>query len=103
MKKFIVVNPWEKGQKAGDVFMTKNLHPVLRNHVIAAADQVAEAKDNSELLAALAAKDLVIAELEAKLEAKAAEPEAKDTVATTAPKGKAEAAKPGDAAWAPKK
>lgn len=96
MKKFIVVNPWEKGQKAGDVFMTKNLHPVLRNHVIAAADQVAETKDNSELLAALEAKDLVIAELEAKLEAKG-------TVATTAPKGKAEAAKPGDAAWAPKK
>ena len=33
MKKYFVVNPWRKGQNAGDSFETENLHPSLINHV----------------------------------------------------------------------
>ena len=32
-QKYFVVNPWRKGQNAGDSFETENLHPSLINHV----------------------------------------------------------------------
>ena len=32
-QKYFVVNPWRKGQSAGDSFETENLHPSLINHV----------------------------------------------------------------------
>lgn len=34
MKQYIVTKPWKKGQQAGEVFETKALHRVLKNHVI---------------------------------------------------------------------
>lgn len=34
MKKYIVVKPWKKGQRAGEVFEAKSLHKVLKGHVI---------------------------------------------------------------------
>lgn len=41
MAKYIVVNPWRKGQQVGEVIETDKLHPVLEPHVKAAPIEVA--------------------------------------------------------------
>ena len=42
MKKYIVVKPWKKGQRAGEIFETKKLHKVLKVHVIEQPGATAE-------------------------------------------------------------
>lgn len=41
MAKFVIINPWSKDHKKGDIFEAATLHPSLRNHV-AEVKEVAE-------------------------------------------------------------
>ena len=44
MKRYIVVNPWRKGQQVGEVIETDKLNPVLLSHVKSAPIEVATPK-----------------------------------------------------------
>lgn len=44
MKRYIVVNPWRKGQQVGEVIETDKLNPVLLGHVKPAPIEVATPK-----------------------------------------------------------